>query len=96
MRRPLSDLEIQRALGSLPGWSRRGETLTKSYTFKRFPEGIVFIQRVADAAERMDHHPDIDVRYTKVTFMLSTHDAGGITSRDIELATEIEKLAGDS
>ena len=95
MRGPLSDLEIQRALGSLPGWSRRGDVLTKSYTFKRFPEGIVFIQRVADAAERMDHHPDIDVRYTKVTFMLSTHDAGGITNRDIELATEIERLSAD-
>ena len=95
MRRPLSDLEIQRALGSLPGWSRRGDVLTKTYTFKRFPEGIVFIQRVADVAERMDHHPDIDVRYTKVIFMLSTHDAGGITARDIELATEIEKLAAD-
>ena len=95
MRRPLSDLEIQRALGLLPGWSRRGDVLTKSYTFKRFPEGIVFIQRVADAAERMDHHPDIDVRYTKVTFMLSTHDAGGITNRDIELATEIERLSAD-
>ena len=95
MRRPLSDLEIQRALGALPGWSRRGDVLTKSYTFKRFPEGIVFIQRVADVAERMEHHPDIDVRYTKVTFMLSTHDAGGITNRDIELATEIERLAVD-
>ena len=95
MRRPLSDLEIQRALGSLPGWSRRGDVLTKSYTFKRFPEGIVFIQRVADVAERLDHHPDIDVRYTKVTFMLSTHDAGGITNRDIELATEIERLSAD-
>ena len=95
MRRPLSDLEIQRALGNLPGWSRRGEVLTKTFTFKRFPEGIIFIQRVADAAERMDHHPDIDVRYTKVTFMLSTHDAGGITQRDIELAGEIEKLGGN-
>ena len=95
MRRPLSDLEIQRALGSLPGWSRRGDVLTKTYTFKRFPEGIIFIQRVTDVAERMDHHPDIDVRYTKVTFMLSTHDAGGITQRDIELAGEIEKLGGN-
>lgn len=95
MRRPLSDLEIQRALGNLPGWSRRGEVLTKTFTFKRFPEGIIFIQRVADAAERMDHHPDIDVRYTKVTFTLSTHDAGGITQRDIELAGEIEKLGGN-
>ena len=92
MRQPLSDLEIQRALGALPGWSRRGDALTKTFTFKTFPEGIIFIQRVADVAERIDHHPDIDVRYTKVTFQLSTHDAGGITQRDIQLAGEIEKL----
>ncbi|HUF27647.1 MAG TPA: 4a-hydroxytetrahydrobiopterin dehydratase [Gemmatimonadaceae bacterium] len=95
MRQTLSDLEIQRALGSLPGWSRRGDVLTKTFSFKRFPDGIIFVQRVADAAERMNHHPDIDIRYTKVTFMLSTHDAGGITKRDIELGTEIEKLAGE-
>ena len=93
MRQPLSDLEIQRALGNLPGWSRRGETLVKTFAFKTFPEGIIFIQRVADVAERMNHHPDIDVRYTKVTFQLSTHDAGGITQRDIQLAGEIEKLS---
>lgn len=93
MRQPLSDLEIQRALGALPGWSRRGDALTKTFTFKTFPEGIIFIQRVADVAERIDHHPDIDVRYTKVTFQLSTHDAGGITQGDIQLATEIEKLS---
>ncbi len=93
MRQPLSDLEIQRALGALPGWSRRGDALTKTFTFKTFPEGIIFIQRVADVAERIDHHPDIDVRYTKVTFQLSTHDAGGITQRDIQLATDIEKLS---
>jgi 4a-hydroxytetrahydrobiopterin dehydratase len=92
VRQPLSDLEIQRALGNLPGWSRRGEVLTKTFTFKAFPDGIIFIQRVADVAERMNHHPDIDVRYTKVTFQLSTHDAGGITQRDIQLAGEIEKL----
>lgn len=88
----LSDLEIQRALGSLPGWARRGEVLTKTYTFKKFSEGIDFVQRIARAADKMDHHPDIDIRYTKITCTLQTHDAGGITDHDLTLAGTIEKL----
>lgn len=89
----LSDLEIQRALGSLPGWSRRGDVLTKTFGFKRFSEGIDFVQRVARAADKMNHHPDIDIRYTKVTCALSTHDAGGITDSDLTLAGTIETLS---
>jgi 4a-hydroxytetrahydrobiopterin dehydratase len=89
----LSDLEIQRALGSLPGWARRGEVLTKSFTFPTFAEGIDFVQRVARAADAVAHHPDIDIRYTKVVCTLSTHDAGGITSNDLSLAGTIETLA---
>jgi 4a-hydroxytetrahydrobiopterin dehydratase len=90
MRQKLSDLEIQRALGGLAGWSRRGETLVKTYTFERFADGIAFVDRVAVAADAMDHHPDIDIRYTKVTMSLSTHDAGGITTSDLQLAEKIE------
>jgi 4a-hydroxytetrahydrobiopterin dehydratase len=90
MRQKLSDLEIQRALGGLPGWSRRGDALTKTYTFDKFANGISFVDRVAAAADDMDHHPDIDIRYTKVTMTLSTHDAGGITSSDLKLAEKIE------
>lgn len=89
----LSDLEIQRALGSLPGWSRRGDVLTKTFTFKRFSDGIDFVQRVARAADRANHHPDIDIRYTKIVCALSTHDAGGITENDLSLAGTIESLA---
>ncbi len=89
----LSDLEIQRALGSLPGWARRGEVLTKTFTFRTFADGIDFVQRVARAADRMDHHPDIDIRYTKITCTLSTHDAGGITDADLTLAGAIEAVA---
>ena len=89
----LSDLEIQRALGSLPGWSRRGDILTKTFTFKRFSDGIDFVQRVARAADRVNHHPDIDIRYTKIVCALSTHDAGGITENDLSLAGTIESLA---
>ena len=88
----LSDLEIQRALGSLPGWSRRGDVLTKAFTFPTFAEGIAFVQRVATAADAMNHHPDIDIRYTRVLFTLSTHDAGGITENDLALARAIEGL----
>ncbi|MEP6765162.1 MAG: 4a-hydroxytetrahydrobiopterin dehydratase [Gemmatimonadaceae bacterium] len=90
---PLSDIEIQRGLGTLPGWSRKGDTLVKGYHFATFPKGIDFIRRVADVAESMNHHPDIDVRYTKVNFVLSSHDAGGITERDLALARAIEDLA---
>ncbi|HET7371897.1 MAG TPA: 4a-hydroxytetrahydrobiopterin dehydratase [Gemmatimonadaceae bacterium] len=92
MRQPLSDLEIQRALGSLAGWTRRGDTLTKTFSFDRFPDGIAFVDRVAKIAEDMNHHPDIDIRYTKVAMTLSTHDAGGITQSDLDLAGRIESV----
>ncbi|MEP6619770.1 MAG: 4a-hydroxytetrahydrobiopterin dehydratase [bacterium] len=88
----LSDLEIQRAFGTLTGWSRRGDVLTKTYAFPTFALGIAFVQRVAVAADAMDHHPDIDIRYTKITCTLSTHDAGGITANDLTLAATMETL----
>lgn len=93
MPQKLSDLDVQRALGGLQGWSRRGETLVKTYTFDRFADGITFVDRVAAAADDMNHHPDIDVRYTKITMTLSTHDAGGITQADLNLAGKIEAAA---
>ena len=92
MRKALSDLEIQRALGSLPGWARRGDTLVKTFTLRTFPEVITLFNRVAEEAERANHHPDIDIRYTKVTFSLSTHDAGGITQKDLDLASAIDRI----
>lgn len=92
MRQKLSDLEVQRALGSLPGWSRRGSALTKVFSFERFSDGIRFIDRVARIADDLNHHPDIDIRYTKITIMLSTHDAGGITDADLRLAEKIEMV----
>jgi 4a-hydroxytetrahydrobiopterin dehydratase len=89
----LSDLEIRRAMGDLPGWLRKGDAMTKTYSFARFADGIRFVQQIADVADGMDHHPDIDIRYTKVTFSLSSHDAGGITQRDLDLAKKIEETA---
>jgi len=93
MAEMLSDIAIQRELGKLAGWSRRGDALTKTFQFKAFPAGIEFVGAVARAAESAKHHPDIDIRYTKVTCTLSTHDAGGITQKDLDLATQIEKIA---
>jgi 4a-hydroxytetrahydrobiopterin dehydratase len=90
MRSKLSDVEIHRALGALGGWSRRGNALAKTFAFQRFADGIAFVNRVARIADEMDHHPDIDIRYTKVTITLSTHDAGGVTQTDFKLAERIE------
>ena len=92
-RERLSDIAIKRELSRLPGWSRRGDVLTKTFQFPAFLAGIGFVQRVARAAEAMDHHPDLDIRYTKVTCALSTHSAGGITALDLELAARIEQAA---
>ncbi len=89
---PLSDIEIQRELGSLPGWARRGQSLVKTFTFPAFPAGIDWVRRAADAAESMNHHPDIDIRYTRIMVTLSTHDAGGITTKDLALARALDAL----
>jgi 4a-hydroxytetrahydrobiopterin dehydratase len=86
----LSDISIQRELGNLPGWSRRGDAITKTFQFRDFLTGIDFVALVAKAADAADHHPDIDIRYTKVTCALSTHSAGGITQMDLEMAKKID------
>jgi len=86
----LSDIEIQRALGARPGWTRRNNSLARTFEFPTFAAGIAFVNRVAKVADKMDHHPDVDIRYTKISFSLSTHSAGGITSKDFALAEAID------
>lgn len=86
----LSDIAIQRELGGLPGWTRRADTLTKTYQFRNFSEAMSFVNRIADDAEEVNHHPDIDIRYNKVLLSLSSHDSGGITTADIMLARAID------
>jgi 4a-hydroxytetrahydrobiopterin dehydratase len=93
MRMPLSDIEIQRQLSALDGWSRKGNSLTRTFEFPTFASGIAFVDRVARVADNMDHHPDIDIRYTKISFHLSTHSAGGITPLDLKLAAAIDAAA---
>ena len=90
MTERLSDITIQRELGTLPGWSRRGDVITKTFQFRDFLSGINFVSAVAKAADAADHHPDIDIRYTKVVCTLSTHSAGGITQKDLDMARQIE------
>jgi len=90
MAERLSDIAIQRELGNLTGWSRRGDAITKTFRFRNFLTGIGFVSAVAKAAEAADHHPDIDIRYTKVTCTLSTHSAGGITQKDLDMARKID------
>jgi len=87
----LTDEAIQAALKNLPGWTLKDEAISKQYTWPSFPEAIHFVNQVADLAEQADHHPDILINYRRVTLTLSTHSEGGITQKDFDLATRIEK-----
>lgn len=94
MSRLLTDEEIVRQLGDLPGWRRDGDALTASIEATDFPSAITLVDAVADLAERLNHHPDIDIRWRTTHWRLSTHDAGGVTQLDIELAHRIVECAG--
>jgi 4a-hydroxytetrahydrobiopterin dehydratase len=87
----LSPEQITEKLKTLPGWERKGEAIAKQYKFKEFMGGIRFLNRIAEAAEQMDHHPDVTINYNRITFTLSTHDQGGVTEKDIKLAEAIER-----
>lgn len=88
----LDDATIDRHLQDLPGWSRDGDALVKEVRLAGFREAIDLIVAVADAAERADHHPELTNVYATVGFRLSSHDAGGVTERDVTLAVAIEEL----
>ncbi|MGF7121126.1 4a-hydroxytetrahydrobiopterin dehydratase [Rhodococcus sp. TAF43] len=92
----LSDTEIDSALTNLPTWRRDGDTLVRTVESASFPAAITLVDRVAEAAESMNHHPDIDIRWRKVTYSLATHSAGGITALDLELARRIDDLAASA
>jgi 4a-hydroxytetrahydrobiopterin dehydratase len=92
--RTLSDAEIELGLTSLAGWTREGAAIAKTYVFPGFPPAIAFVMRVAFLAEAMNHHPDLDIRWAKVRVGLSTHEAGGITAKDMVLAGQIEGVLG--
>ena len=91
MARPalLSDADVATALGDLPGWERAGDEIVRTFECKSFPDAIAFVVRIGFCAERADHHPDLDIRWRKVRAALTTHDAGGLTDLDVELARQI-------
>lgn len=88
----LSPEALQQFLSEHPAWRVEGGMLVRTYEAPSFLEGIAFVQRVAEAAEQADHHPDIDIRWRKVTLRLVTHDANGLTARDTALAARADAL----
>lgn len=94
MSRPsqLSPGEIAGRLASLPGWTLSGSALLRDFVFADFPEAFGFMTRVALAAEKLGHHPDWSNSWNRVTVALSTHDAGGITDLDFQLAGVMQRL----
>ena len=92
----LSEAEITEALASLPGWSRGNNSIVADYSFRDFNDALVFVNSVAQAAEQMNHHPDIDIRYNKVRMLLTSHDSGGVTRRDTRMAKMISEIAAQS
>jgi 4a-hydroxytetrahydrobiopterin dehydratase len=95
MPRParLDDDRVTSRLEGLPGWERDGDEIVKTFELPTFPDAITFVTRVADRAEAANHHPDIDIRWRKVRIAFTTHDAGGLTDLDFDLATEVEACA---
>ena len=87
----LSAPEIKAALALVPDWKKRGVTIARTYQFKDFPAAIQFVNAVAKLAERAWHHPCIDIRWNQVTLTLTTHDAGGLTEKDFDLAGKFDR-----
>ena len=86
----LLESQVQESLKALSGWELRDGSITRLYKFGDFKQAMTFVNRVADLAEGADHHPDIDIRYNKVTLTLVTHSASGLTEKDFHLAQQID------
>ncbi len=89
----LSTLAIKRHLARLKGWSQAGHAIQRQYVFADFKDAMFFVNTVAGLAEKAGHHPDITINYNRVTLSLSTHDAGGLTRKDFDLAMRIEAVS---
>lgn len=90
----LTDVEVRQSLGKLKGWQQNGKAVQRIFEFADFKAAMQFVNKVADAAEQAQHHPDIDIRYNKVTMALVSHDAGGVTEKDMRMAEKINQIAG--
>jgi len=89
----LTAKQIKDALPAIPQWRRKAQVITRTYEFKDFPAAIRFVNAAARLAEKAWHHPDIDIRWNKVTLALTTHDQGGLTRKDFALAEKFDRLA---
>ncbi|MGA3080369.1 MAG: 4a-hydroxytetrahydrobiopterin dehydratase [Terracidiphilus sp.] len=85
--------EVAFRLATLPGWRIEGGELTRTFEFKDFIAALAFVNQVGEQAEQASHHPDIDIRYNRVRLSLMTHDAGGLTAKDFDLAAVAGRLA---
>jgi 4a-hydroxytetrahydrobiopterin dehydratase len=90
----LSLEDARSRLANLPGWQIEAGELVKTFQFKDFRASLHFVNQVGELAEAAGHHPDIDIRYNRVRLALVTHDAGGLTGKDFDLAGRAQKLAG--
>jgi 4a-hydroxytetrahydrobiopterin dehydratase len=88
----LTDTEVTERLDSLAGWTREGDMIGKTFKLPTFPAAIAFITHVAFLAEAVNHHPDMDIRYNKVLIGLTTHDVGGLSEKDFDLAAQIDDV----
>jgi 4a-hydroxytetrahydrobiopterin dehydratase len=86
------DQQIDQALKSLPGWVWENQSIVKVFSFPAYMDGIRFVQKVAEEAEKWNHHPDIFIGYRKVTLRLTTHDQGGLTEKDFHMARQLDTL----
>ncbi len=93
---PLPRAEAERLHGAVPQWVRDDEahSIQRTFKFKDFREAMAFVNAVADLAEEENHHPDITISYSRVTFLLSTHSIGGLSENDFILAAKIDRLHG--
>lgn len=89
----LSETLIEQAMANFPEWSQTGDAIQRTFQFPDFVASMRFVNQVATAAERVQHHPDMLIRWNKVTLTLSTHDAGGITEKDFDLARVCDEAA---
>ena len=88
----LTPAQIKTALPSVPEWKKQGANIVRTFQFKDFVVAMKFVNAVAKLAEKADHHPDIDIRWNKVTLALSTHSEGGLTEKDFALAKQFDGL----
>lgn len=84
--------QVALQLRTIPQWSQRDKRILRTFRFEGFLEGIDFVNRVARRAQRINHHPDINIRYNKVTLRLTTHDQGGLTRKDFSLARQCDEI----